>query len=53
MGLMKVAQKFQIAIVIVNNMRPGKREFISGHGEQPDTFGQPTKPEPLFGEDLF
>ena len=53
MGLLKVANKFGICIVIVNNLRPGKREFISGHGETPDQFGQPTKPEPLFGEDLF
>ena len=53
MGLLKVATKFGICVVIVNNMRPGKREFIHGQGDQPDTFGQPTKPEPLFGEDLF
>lgn len=53
MGLLKVANKFGIAIVIVNNMRPGKREFKEGEGDQPDSYGQPTKPEPLFGEDLF
>ena len=33
MGLLKVANKFGIAIVIVNNMRPGKREFIPGQGD--------------------
>lgn len=53
MNLLKVASKFGICVVIVNNMRPGKREYIHGSGDQPDTFGQPTKPEPLFGEDLF
>ena len=30
MGLLKVATKFGICVVIVNNMRPGKREFIHG-----------------------
>ena len=33
MGLLQVARTHQIAIVIVNNMRPGKREFIPGGGD--------------------
>ena len=33
MGLLKVAAKFGICVVIVNNMRPGKREYIHGQGE--------------------
>jgi len=39
MGLLKVAHRYSIAVVVVNNMKPGKREFIAGHGEQPDSFG--------------
>ena len=53
MGLLKVASKFVLCSVIVKKLRSGKREFIAGQGDQPVSFGQPTKPEPLFGEDLL
>ena len=54
MSLNKVAHKYGICVVVVNNMKNGKREYIPG-GEGPDShsFGQPTKPEPVIGEELF
>jgi hypothetical protein len=54
MSLNKVAHKYGVCVVLVNNMKPGKREYIPG-GDGPDSysFGQPTKPEPLIGEELF
>ena len=59
MGLQSVANEYQICVVVVNNMRPGKREHIhqtdgvDATNNQQHPYGQPAKPEPLFGEDLF
>ena len=50
-GLQKVAAKFNIAIVVVNNMKTGKRELHNTTDGQRDFA--PAKPEPCFGEDLF
>ena len=50
-GLQKVACKFGIAVVVVNNMKTGRREMQSTTDGQRDFA--PAKPEPYFGEDLF
>ena len=50
-GLQKVAAKFGIAIVVVNNMKTGRRE-LQNAGDGNRDFA-PAKPEPCFGEDLF
>ena len=57
MAFQRVAAKNGIAIVLVNNMKTGKREFIHHKpmedGQQGVRDFAPAKPEPLFGEDLF
>ncbi|CDW73853.1 dna repair protein rad51 homolog 3 [Stylonychia lemnae] len=67
MGLLELAQKFQISVVLINNMKLQKKDFqseigggigggISGMGMGNAGSGliyQQSKPEPMFGEDLF
>lgn len=59
MGLQRVASKYNIAVVVVNNMRPGKsnkwNESFGKEGQAGGLFpnAPPVKPVPLFGEDLF
>lgn len=50
-GMQKVAAKFNIAVVVVNNMKTGRREMQNTSDGQRDFA--PAKPEPCFGEDLF
>jgi len=59
MGLLEMAQKYQLCVVLVNNMKLSKKDFLSEVGapvpgggiQQP--MWQQSKPEPMFGEDLF
>lgn len=60
MGLQRIAAKFGICVVVVNNMRPGRKvgQWNSDFGKEGQPGGlfanqPPAKPLPLFGEDLF
>ena len=59
MGLLDLAQKHQLCVVFVNNMKLSKKDFLTEvGGGVPSTAGmypqqQSSKPEPMFGEDLF
>jgi RecA/RadA recombinase len=56
MGLLEMAQKYQLCVVLVNNMKNSKKEFLQEVGGQQNQQQQPwqqSKPEPMFGEDLF
>ncbi len=44
MNMGRLADKYQVQIVLVNQMKSGKKDFM-GDGV--------AKPEPLFGEDMF
>lgn len=60
-GLQQIAAKHNLCVVLVNNMKTGRRDAVADFKEQgKDVTGpggqQPlpqAKPEPLFGEDLF
>ncbi len=40
MSLNKVAHKYGVCVVVVNNMRPGKRDYIpGGEGPESHSFG--------------
>jgi len=56
MGLLEMAQKYQLCVVLVNNMKLSKKDFLTEVGVAP-VPGQPmwqqSKPEPMFGEDMF
>mmetsp|Transcript_2206 Transcript_2206/g.1542 ORF Transcript_2206/g.1542 Transcript_2206/m.1542 type:complete len:146 (-) Transcript_2206:197-634(-) len=51
MGLQRIAHKHQICVVLINNMKTGKKDFSNRtDGTVPSIS---VKPEPLFGEELF
>lgn len=64
MGLQTVASRHGICVVIINNMKTGRRDYVAEQlargaqleGVRPGGYMQPmpqSKPEPLFGEELF
>jgi hypothetical protein len=59
MGLLEIAQKYQICVVLINNMKLSKKDFLSevGGAGAANTASVPmwqqSKPEPMFGEDMF
>lgn len=50
MGLLTCAAKHGLSVVIVNQMKNRKKDFLH---DGPVVSQQSSKPEPLFGEDLF
>lgn len=64
MGLQQLAAKYGICVILINNMKTGRRDYVAeqlAKGQQlqgvfPGGYMQPmpqSKPEPLFGEELF
>ena len=53
MNLATVAEKYNIAIVIVNMMKTGRKEAYEYNRDQGQSHHESSKPEPIFGEDLF
>ena len=64
MGLLQSAYKHGICVVLVNNMKTGRKDFVAEQlaqgrnleGVLPGGYMQPmpqAKPEALFGEELF
>jgi len=58
MSLQTLAQKYGICVVLINNMKTGRRDYVAeqlARGAQLEGVRPmpQSKPEPLFGEELF